>query len=220
MNSDRFNRQLYRYAWGTNFCSSFNPVYLCGLTALMLNRDNPVFGQQALNVLLIAALYTLPWLCSSAASHYFLVRYSARNVIFYTRVIEIAVTALAAVFLPYTGKTGFVPLIAIVLLMGLLLSVYRPALKVFAASGVNRPRLAGFCASVESATFTGILSGTLLAVFAVGYNAPVGMLGLLPVVVSLIGTACSSGLFPTPEPHPTLVWRSPTTVIPCGPRQA
>ena len=195
-------KQLYRYAWGMNFCASFNPVYLCALAALMLFRDAPLFERQALNVLVVSALYTLPWLCSSAASHYFLNRYSARNVLFYTRVVEIIVTFGAALVINYTPRIGFIPFAAIVLLLGLLLSVYRPALKVFTASSVSRPQLAGFCAAVESATFLGILSATFLAVFALYFKAQPALLGLLPVVLALISTACCSGLFPTPEPRP------------------
>ena len=150
-----------------NFCSSFNPVYFCTIVALLLYRDVRLFEQQALNVLLISAFYTIPWLCSSAASHGFLVRYSSRNVIFYSRIVEVIISIAATCLIGFTDKTGYIPLFVIAVLMGLTLSIYRPALKVYTTKTVERQRLAKYCAATECATLLGITTGTVAGVIAI-----------------------------------------------------
>ena len=183
-----------------NFCSSFNPVYFCTIVALLLYRDIRLFEQQALNVLLISAFYTVPWLCSSAASHAFLVRFSSRNVIFYSRVVEVLISIAATCLIAYTDKTGYIPLFVIAVLMGLTLSIYRPALKVYTSKTVSRQRLAKICAATECATLLGITAGTVAGVVAVHWHTSNVLAVAFTIAVAAVALVCSSLLKSIPAP--------------------
>ena len=172
-----------------NFCSSFNPVYFCTIVALLLYRNAPIFKQHALNVLLISGCYTLPWLCSSAASYGFLARFSSRNVMFYSRMIEIIIAMAAAVFIGFINATGYIPLFVIAVLMGLNLSIYRPALKVYTSKTVKRKQLARICSVTECAALTGITLGAIGGIAAVQCHLPNSLalgLAMIPAAVALI----------------------------------
>ncbi len=183
-----------------NFCSSFNPVYFCTIVALLLYHDVKLFEQQALNVLLISGFYTVPWLCSSAASHAFLVRFSSRNVIFYSRVVEVIISIAATCLIASTDKTGYIPLFVIAVLMGLTLSIYRPALKVYTSKTVSRPRLAKICAATECATLLGITAGTVAGVVSIHWHASNVLAVALTIAVAVIALICSSLLKSIPAP--------------------
>ena len=184
-----------------NFFSSFNPVYFCTIVALLMYRNAPIFKQHALNVLVLSAFYTVPWLCSSAASSGFLARFSARNVMFYSRLIEIFIATAATVIIGFVDITGYIPLFVIAVLMGLNLSIYRPALKVYTSKTVKLKRLATICATTECATFSGITLGTISGIAAVQCHLD-GSLALgLAIIPAAAAMIFSSLLESTPAPQ-------------------
>ncbi len=172
-----------------NFFSSFNPVYFCTIVSLLLFRNAPLFKQHALNVLVLSACYTLPWLCSSAASSGFLARFSSRNVMFYSRAIEIFIAAASTVLIGLVDITGYIPLFAIAVLMGLNLSIYRPALKVYTAKTANLRCLAKICSATECATLSGITLGAIAGIAAVQCHLPASIalgLAMIPAAAALL----------------------------------
>ena len=201
-NSDKTN---YNVSTGNIFCmnffSSFNPVYFCTIVALLLYRNAPIFKQHALNVLVLSACYTLPWLCSSAASLGFLVRFSARNVMFYSRLIEIFIASAAAVLIGFVDITGYIPLFVVAVLMGLNLSIYRPALKVYTSRTVKLKRLATICSATECATLTGITLGTISGIAAVQCHVPGNVALGFAIIPAAAAMIFSSRLESTPAPH-------------------
>ena len=64
MNEDSFARQPVRkgIVGGVALLSALVPVYVCAYSALLVYEKVPVFDRQALNVLLFAAVYTVPFL--------------------------------------------------------------------------------------------------------------------------------------------------------------
>ena len=135
------SKSCFNVFW-INLFSAFNPVYFCTLTAICFFRETPVLFRQSYNVLMISALYALPWLFSSALSKYFLTKFSSRGVVVYCKLAEISVAIMAVVFSALTGKMGYIPLFAVAVLMGLSYSIYRPALKTYAAEMVKLKSMA------------------------------------------------------------------------------
>ena len=105
------SKDCFNVFW-INFFSVFNPVYFCTFTAICFFRENPVLSRQSYNVLMVAAMYALPWLFSSALTKYFLGKFSSRGVVVYCKLAEVAVALMAVIFSLFTGKTGYLPLFA------------------------------------------------------------------------------------------------------------
>ena len=74
---------------GIALLSALIPVYVCAYSALLINQAVPVFSRQALNVLLVAAVYTVPFLFTGVFCQFLCTRFSARNVVVFSRAIEI-----------------------------------------------------------------------------------------------------------------------------------
>ena len=197
-----------------NFCSSFNPVYFCTLTAICFFRETPVLSRQSYNVLMVAAMYALPWLFSSALTKYFLGKFSSRGVIVYCKLAEIAVALLAVIFSLFTVKTGYIPLFAVAVLMGLSYSICRPALKTYAAEMVKLPMMARFAAAVECGTFIAIASGTFTAAALVFQEIPLfyGIVVTLPV--AFCGLISSFSLSPVYAPETSAFYQEPFPLSP------
>ena len=83
MNENAFPRQQVNKGiiGGVALLSALIPVYVCAYSALLINQEVPVFSRQALNVLLVAAVYTAPFLFTSVFCQFLCTRFSARNVV-------------------------------------------------------------------------------------------------------------------------------------------
>lgn len=200
--------------FGINLFSAFNPVYFCAFTALCFFRDKTGLDKQAYNVLLVSAFYILPWLFSSALSKYFLTKFSSRGVVVYSKLAEIGVTILAVVFSALTEKIGFIPLFVVAVLMGLTYSIYRPALKTYAAEMVKLRQMARFAAAVECATFIAIWLGTICAAAAAFYEVSMFRAVAVTFPVALLGLICSFSLSPVYSPKETGPLREPFPLSP------
>ena len=201
-------------AFWINLFSSFNPVYFCTLTALCFFRENQLLARQSYNVLLVAALYTLPWMCSSALSKYYLTRFSSRGVVVHSKLAETGIAVMAVVFAALTGTLGYIPLFAVAVLMGLIYSIYRPALKTYAAVMVSRRRTAGFAASVECGTFIAVVLGVVSAVAVHYSNLAVYYAVAVALPVAVAGLYTSFSLAPVNAPAVTGGYNEPFPLAP------
>ena len=207
------SKSCFNVFW-INLFSAFNPVYFCTLTALCFFRKTPVLERQSYNVLMLAALYTFPWLCSSALAKYFLTKFSSRGVVVYSKLAEIAVALLAVIFSLFTDSLGFIPLFAVAVLMGLIYSIYRPALKTYAAEMVSLRQTARFAAAVECATFIAIALGTITAAAAFYYEIPIYYAVIFTLPVAWIGLLSSFSLSPVYAPKTTDTYKDPFPLSP------
>ncbi|MBR7130978.1 MAG: AMP-binding protein [Lentisphaeria bacterium] len=194
--------------------STFNPVYFCTLTALFFFHDAPIIDTQAYNVLLVAFLYTLPWLCSSALSKYLLTKYSSRGVIVHSKLAELGVAFLAMLLSTVTGQTGYIPLFAVAVMLGLSYSIYRPALKTYAAVMLSRQQTAGFAAAVECGNFLAIVLGTVTAAAMFYHDVPVYYAVMLLFPMALLGLTSSFSLSPVYAPAVTGKYQEPFPLSP------
>ena len=207
------SKSCFNVFW-INLFSAFNPVYFCTLTAICFFRETPVLFRQSYNVLMISALYALPWLFSSALSKYFLTKFSSRGVVVYCKLAEISVAIMAVVFSALTGKMGYIPLFAVAVLMGLSYSIYRPALKTYAAEMVKLKSMARFAAAVECATFAAIALGTVLAAAASFQNIPIYYAVALTLPIAFFGLFSSFSLSPVYAPKNSAVYTDPFPLSP------
>lgn len=178
---------------GTNFFSTFTPVFFCSFAAFLISRRDPVFARQAHNVLFVAALYTFPLLFTGTLAHYLSTRFSFRNVVMFSRAIEVLAALLGVVALllfPYLGR---IPLLLVVLALGAIYSIYRPALKSYTSEKVAPEYLSRAAGITEGCTFFGIAAGVVVAVVA--YNLvnafresliPVGLLATASAFSALL----------------------------------
>ena len=162
---------------GVALLSALIPVYVCAYSALLINREVPVFSRQALNVLLVAAVYTVPFLFTGVFCQFLCTRFSARNVVVFSRAVEVFLIFAGSFFLAPVAKHGPVPLLVFAACLGVVFSFYRPALKIYLADSAERKDLSRTAGVVESMTFLGIIIGTVSAVFCIHFissTAPVG----------------------------------------------
>ena len=77
MNENAFPRQQVNKGiiGGVALLSALIPVYVCAYSALLINQEVPVFSRQALNVLLVAAVYTAPFLFTSVFCQFLCTRF-------------------------------------------------------------------------------------------------------------------------------------------------
>ena len=181
------------YATGTNFLSSFNPALFCSFTALVIYYTHPIFGKLSNHILAVFAIFALPMLFAAAPVQYLTNRYSCRNVVIISRLLEMFTMLLGSVFILLIDTFHAVPLLLIVLVLGAEYALYRPALKCFTSGEVRKAALPWTSAAMEAAGFLGISSGGViaLATFLIAredYGAywPVGLYGALVSFYSLI----------------------------------
>ena len=207
------SKDCFNVFW-INLFSVFNPVYFCTLTAICFFRENPVLSRQSYNVLMVAALYAFPWLFSSALTKYFLGKFSSRGVVVYCKLAGVAISIMAVIFSLFTAETGYLPLFAVAVLMGLSYSIYRPALKTYAAEMVKLQMMARFAASVECATFIAIALGTFIAAAVSFQKVPLcfGVIVTLPVAIA--GLIASFSLSPVYAPETDAVYQEPFPLSP------
>ncbi len=193
MNAEIHREKTLNTFW-MNLFASFTPVFFCTISALYFHRHAPLFAQQAYDVLFIGFLYALPWLVSSAASQYLLTRYSSRNVIVYSRLLDVVGAIFATIFALTVDATGFAGLGVTAVFMGLNFSGYRPALKVYASAMVEHRQLPQFAAAIEAATFGGITLGVAAAVAALKLDLPLALAAAVTIPAAVIGRYCSFSL--------------------------
>ncbi|MDD3886033.1 MAG: MFS transporter [Victivallaceae bacterium] len=197
---NQLSRPHFAAVASLNLISSFNPVFFCTVAALLIYRDMPIFERQALNVLLVAALYTTPFLLTGALAQYLNTRFSVRNVVLFTKAAEVVV-ALAGVICLMSPDSGIdaVVLLAASVGFGFIYSIYRPALKIYTAATTPAEKLPLICAVTESATFFGIVAGVVLAVVSVTVN-PVNWLdGLLIAALAALSIEFAARLEPVKQ---------------------
>ncbi len=156
--------------FGISFLSAFNPVFFCTFAALLITARVPVFERQALNVLLVAAVYTLPLLFTGLLSQYINTRFSVRNVVLFSKAGEIITSLLGCLAVAGCDFTGAWLLLAAVFLFGFDFSTYRPAMKIYIAANAEKSTLSNLSGVSECATFFGIVTGTAAAAAGSGLD--------------------------------------------------
>ena len=181
---------------GVALLSALIPVYVCAYSALLINREVPVFDRQALNVLLVAAVYTVPFLFTSVFCQFLCTRFSARNVVVFSRAVEIFLILFGSFFLAPVKKFGPVPLLVFAACMGVVFSFYRPALKIYLADAAEKKELSRNAGVVESMTFLGIIIGTVSAVFCIHFISSTAEIGAAGVMLATLNLLLASHLNP------------------------
>ena len=190
---------------GVNLLSAFTSAFYCGVAALLISDAAPVFERQALNVLVVAAVFTAPILLAGFPAQFLNTRFSTRNVILFVKAGEVLLGGAAAIcwqgFRPGDSR---LPLFAVAALLGAGYSIYRPALKCFSAAALPRRSLSWASALTECATFLGIVVGTVCAVtgwrLVSGLSEPPAILGGVMTAVAFYSLILASRLDPVP-PH-------------------
>ena len=190
----------------TNFFSTFTPVFFCSFVAFLIHHTAPFFEQQAHNVLLVAAIYTLPLLFTGTAAHYFSSRFSFRNVVMFSRAVEVLAMLVGTAALTLYPLTGRFPLLFVAAALGAIYSIYRPALKSHTAANVPPERLSRAAGVTESCTFFGIVVAVVFAVVAYDlvddYRESLLLPGLLALGSAFMALLLSMRLAPEIPLHP------------------
>ncbi len=181
---------------GLALLSALIPVYVCAYSALLINREVPVFDRQALNVLLVAAVYTVPFLFTSVFCQFLCTRFSARNVVVFSRAVEIFLILAGSFFLDPVKKLGPVPLLVFAACMGVVFSFYRPALKIYLADAAEKKEISRNAGIVESMTFLGIIIGTISAVFCIHFISSTAVIAAAGVSLATLNLLLASHLNP------------------------
>ena len=180
MNEEAFVRQPVKkgVVGGLALLSALIPVYVCAYSALLINEKVPIFDRQALNVLLVAAVYTVPFLFTGVFCQFLCTRFSARNVVVFSRAVEIFLILAGAFFwAPIEKLATQLPdlswrngaLLIFAACLGVVFSFYRPALKIYLADTADKKDLSRTAGIVESMTFLGIIIGTVSAVLCIHF---------------------------------------------------
>ena len=198
MNEESFAKQPVKKGilGGLALLSALIPVYVCTYSALLINEKVPVFDRQALNVLLVAAVYTVPFLFTSVFCQFLCTRFSARNVVVFSRAVEIFLILAGSFFLAPVGKIGPLPLLVFAGCLGVVFSFYRPALKIYLADSADRKELSRTAGIVESMTFLGIIIGTVSAVFCIRFISSTAAVGAAGVSLATLNLLLASHLNP------------------------
>jgi acyl-[acyl-carrier-protein]-phospholipid O-acyltransferase/long-chain-fatty-acid--[acyl-carrier-protein] ligase len=198
MNEDSFARQPVRkgIVGGVALLSALVPVYVCAYSALLVYEKVPVFDRQALNVLLFAAVYTVPFLFTGVFCQFLCTRFSARNVVVFSRAVEIFLILAGSFFLAPVRKFGPVPLLVFAACLGVVFSFYRPALKIYLADTADKKELSRTAGVVESMTFLGIILGTVSAVFCIHFISSTAAIAAAGVSLATLNLLLTSHLNP------------------------
>jgi len=202
------NRNAIGYAAGMNFLSSFNPALFCTFSALVIFHENPLFSHQSYHVLLVFALLALPMVIAGAPVQFWTARYSCRNIVIISRAAEMATMLLGAAAVALLKTLHAVPLLAVILLLGIEYTIYRPALKCYTAKMVRKNLLPWAGAGTEAAGFLGISSGGIIALatflIARDYKGSFWPAGLYGALVSFYSLILATRLNPDHAVNPKL----------------
>ena len=198
MNEDTFVRQPVKKGvlGGLALLSALIPVYVCAYSALLVYKNVPVFDRQALNVLLFAAAYTVPFLFTGVFCQFLCTRFSARNVVVFSRAVEIFLIFAGSFFLAPVKRFGPVPLLVFTACLGVVFSFYRPALKIYLADTADKKELSRTAGIVESMTFLGIIVGTVSAVFCIHFISSTAAVAAAGVALATLNLLLASHLNP------------------------
>ncbi len=174
---------------GTNFLSVFNLFFFCAYATLRIYHNQPLFEQQAMNMLFVAGLFALPLLFTGLPAQFLNTRFSTRNVIVFAKAAEILLMLAGMIALAGMKSAGVMPVLTAIVLLGVDYSIYRPALKTYSASALPKAMLSWTSGVTESATFFGIVVGTVCAVVA--YNV-VAICGVNPELPGLFAVLCAA----------------------------
>ena len=181
---------------GVALLSALIPVYVCAYAALLINEKVPVFNRQALNVLLVAAAYTVPFLFTSVFCQFLCTRFSARNVVVFSRAVEIFLVLASAFFLAPIKRLGPAPLLIFAGCLGVVFSFYRPALKIYLADAIDKKELSRTTGIIEAMTFLGIIIGTVSAVFCIHFIPNAAAVSAAAVSLATLNLLLASHLDP------------------------
>lgn len=181
---------------GVNFFSVFNPVFLCTLLGYFIAGNHPVFERHIYNIFVVAGVYVLPLLFTSAFVQYVTSAFAVRNVLVFTKIGEAFVTVFTAICLITHSVTGDFIALAGIMLLGAAFSFYRPSLKIYISEMLPRSELSRAAAATECSTFAAIFTGVISAVLCARFNPWPGWETLLIVLFSLISVSWTTH-FPT-----------------------
>ena len=192
---------------GMNLISTLIFTSFCAYSALVGHRAAPLWGRQALDVLLTGALFTLPYLFMPFLNRIFTGRFSSRNTITFSQLaLFLLMGAGTGVLFALSGGTAnkVLPavLLGMVFLSGMICAAYRSALRIYIAETFPRKLLPGAGAVTESTTFAGIMAGVTGAAIAAGLEFHRGAAGVVLMGLAFISLSLATRLRPTLPPLP------------------
>ena len=192
-----------------NFTGTLITTCFCAYVAMVGDREAPLFGRQALNMLLTGALFTFPYLFMPSLIRYFTSRFSSRNTITFSLLAEfLLMGAGGAVLALVTGgriaRPGVVLLLLMVVLSGMIFAAYRAALRIYVAETVSKSMLPHAGAVTESTTFAGIIAGVVSAAVAAELGFSRWGAGIFLTGLSFMSLSAATRLRPTLAPLPRL----------------
>ncbi len=203
------NRSVLTAAGSVNLLSTLITTCFCTYTALVGHRVVPLFGRQAVDMLLTGALFTLPYLFMPFLTRYFTSRFSSRNTITFSQLALFLLmgTGTTLLFLvPESGLTlpWITLLLAMVVLSGMICAAYRSAQRIYIAETIEKSSLPLAGAVTESTTFAGIIVGVTGAAAATELHFPPGATGIFLLGLAFISLSAATRLRPTLAPLPKL----------------
>ena len=118
------NRSVLTAAGSVNLLSTLITTCFCSYTALFGHRVVPLFGRQAVDMLLTGALFTLPYLFMPFLTRYFTSRFSSRNTITFSQLALFLLMGTGTTLLFLVPESGLtLPWITLLLAM-VVLSVH------------------------------------------------------------------------------------------------
>jgi MFS family permease len=150
---------------------------------------------------LAAALFILPFFLFSATCGQIAEKYDKARLIRLTKLLEIAISALAAVAL----STRNVPLLlGVLFLLGVQATIFGPVKYSILPQHLHEKELVGGNAWVEAATFLAILLGTMLGGWLIARDNGSTLVSATIVGVAVVGYLASRFIPPAPATVPEL----------------
>ncbi|MBO5790857.1 MAG: hypothetical protein J6S54_00115, partial [Lentisphaeria bacterium] len=196
-----------------NFTSTLITTCFCAYVSMIGDREAPLLGRQALNMLLAGALFILPYFFMPFLIRYFTSRFSSRNTITFSLLAEFLLMGAGGMVLALVtgGKmalSGIVLLLLMVVLSGMIFASYRAALRIYIAETVAKNMLPRAGAVTESTTFAGIIAGVFSAAAAADLGFSKWGAGIFLTGLAFMSLSVATRLRPTLAPLPKLRFSS------------
>ncbi|WP_297363496.1 MFS transporter [Thauera sp.] len=187
----------------TQFLGAFNDNVYKNALVVLITFQAAQLGAASPGVMvnLAAGLFILPFFLFSATAGQLADKYEKSRLIRYTKLLEVAVMALAAVGFAHMS----LPLLLLVLfLMGAQSALFGPVKYAIIPQQLADGELMGGNALVEAATFVAILAGTLLGGLLVAGAGGPERVSVAVIALALLGWAASVRIPPAAAADPSL----------------
>jgi acyl-[acyl-carrier-protein]-phospholipid O-acyltransferase / long-chain-fatty-acid--[acyl-carrier-protein] ligase len=189
----------------TQFQGAFNDNGLKFLVIFLIIGNNLSPDEEELKVLLIGALFAVPFILFSMTGGYFADRYSKRSVTIWTKVFEIAVMIFVVVAFALHNLTMAMVAVFLASTQG---ALFGPSKYGLLPELVPEPRLSWGNGVIELGTFLAAITGTVLGGYlSVAFQGRQYYSGVIFLICSVIGLATSFGISRVPAADPAKRFR-------------